>query len=92
MKQVELPNPAQQWFNVVRKPDLTMLSWTETEQYLRQNSSETAEPLDLACKYIELAAHQNPGLQILQSGASDGTQTQRILDWILLWPKKGQQF
>jgi NADPH:quinone reductase-like Zn-dependent oxidoreductase/SAM-dependent methyltransferase len=87
LKPVELPNPAQQWMNVVRKIDLDMLSWTEVEQYLREQCGGTAGPLDLVCKYIELSAHQNPGLRILQLGASD--EAQRILDTGLDQEKAG---
>ncbi|CAI6333724.1 unnamed protein product [Periconia digitata] len=78
--QVELPNSAQQWFNILRKVDLSMLSWAEIEQYLLQHCGESAKPLDLACKYIELAAHQNPGLHVLQVGANTEDQTQHIFD------------
>jgi NADPH:quinone reductase-like Zn-dependent oxidoreductase/SAM-dependent methyltransferase len=87
IRQMELPNPAQQWFNVVRKVDLAMLSWTEVEEYLRQQCGTTSEPLDLACKYIELAAHERPGLQILQLGAGD--ELHRIFDAALDQEKAG---
>ncbi|PVH93281.1 ketoacyl-synt-domain-containing protein [Periconia macrospinosa] len=83
----DLPNPDQQWFNVVRKVDLTMLGWKEAEKYLVQQCGEKAEPLDLACKYIELAAHQKPELKVLQLGTSE--ETPRILDAALDGEKAG---
>ncbi|PVI03918.1 ketoacyl-synt-domain-containing protein [Periconia macrospinosa] len=79
MKKVVLPNPEQQWYHVERKPDLALLSSAEIEKYIYQQCGEKADSLDLACKYIELAAHQNPGLQILQLGSGDEAQTQHIL-------------
>lgn len=75
MQQIEFPNPAQQWFNVVRKVDLDMLSQKELGEYLREECHETAAPLDFALKYIELAAHENPGLRVLQLGAGDEAQS-----------------
>ncbi|KAF1948945.1 ketoacyl-synt-domain-containing protein [Byssothecium circinans] len=80
LDQVELPNPAQQWYNIERKLDISLLSPHEVRLYLREACGNTARPLDLVSKYVELAAHQNPGLRLCQIGASDGNETQHIFE------------
>ncbi|KAF2264111.1 ketoacyl-synt-domain-containing protein [Lojkania enalia] len=82
-RELELPNRAQQWYNIERKVDLSMLSWSEVEQYLRGKCKTSAGPMELAYQYIELAAHQNPGMRVCQIDAGNGDNTRRIFEHAL---------
>jgi acyl transferase domain-containing protein/NADPH:quinone reductase-like Zn-dependent oxidoreductase/aryl carrier-like protein len=79
-RELELPNPAQQWYNMERKVDLSMLSWSEVRQCLHETCMAPTDPIQMAYRYIELAAHQTPGMRVCQPSAGNEEYMQQILD------------
>jgi hypothetical protein len=82
-QEIALPNPKPRWYNIAQRVDVSMLSWDEVSQLLQEMCKPSSATVRLAYKYIELAAHQYPGIQICQIASGSEEETQQIINHAL---------
>lgn len=73
-------------YDMVLKPDVSLISMQSLVQYIGDSGAESDHANSfgpLQC-FLDLKAHKNPGMRILQLGAGAGTATRQILQTLTM--------
>jgi acyl transferase domain-containing protein len=78
-------------YDMVLKPDVSLIPMESLSRYIgnfdaKANDSTFFKPLQL---YMDLKAHKNPGMRILELGVTAGTATRHILDTLAMQTPSG---